>query len=180
MSITSYELADAVCKRKTLYALEPEARGDSPTRLLLLSKAMQRAVVDGPWKDETEEDRFAGTLKSDLERFVSGKLMRISLGSRKSRSEDMKRLMDAYEVWEFKSNAKRGIRVFGRFAGHNIFVATHWQWRDVLDNYGSDAWAKEIDRCTSEWFKVFPNHPAHAGDNIDAYLSNAKDIILYY
>lgn len=182
MSIDQYELAKAVLVDKSLYALEPEAEGVRQERVLLLSKAMRTAIIDGPWSNEAEEDRLAGTLRADLERFVAGDLLRASLGGRNLAAEDMKRLADTYEVWEFKSdtNPKQGIRVFGRFAGFDLFVATHWQWRDALDDYGSQAWNNEINRCKDDWFDLFKKQTPHTGDNIDAYLSNAEDATLFY
>lgn len=182
MSIKPYELADAVLNKKSLYVLAPLAKRESPKRVILLSGLMKKDIIDGPWKDKAEEDRLAGTLRADLDRFVSGDLLRASLGGPARASEDMKRLKDTYEVWEFKSDTKKkqGIRVFGRFAGYDLFVATHWQWRDSLDNYGSDKWDKEINRCRNDWFSIFQNHTPQTGDTIDAYLSDAKDAAIYY
>ena len=179
MSIQVYEIAARV-RSGELYLLKPKARGAATRRVLLLTGVMKMAVVDGPWADESEEDRLAGTLRADLERFVSGKVLRVSLGGRELAAEDMKRLQNIYEVWEFKSETKNGIRVFGRFAGHDVFVATHWQWRRNLGAYGSSQWGTEINKCTTEWAKMFHNHAPHTGENIDVYISDAEDVSLFY
>lgn len=179
MSISEYELANAVHNAKTLRLLEPLAKKPTPVRLLLLSNSMLKDL-DGPWQSKADEYRLGGLLRTDLERFVSGDLMRATLGGPVLVAEDMKRLNGVYEIWEFKSDVERKIRVFGRFAGYDIFVATHWQWRDVLDNYGSPQWNAEIKKCQDIWFNIFQKHTPHTGATIDAYLSDAKDATLYY
>ena len=179
MSIQRYEIAERV-QSGELYLLRPEARGAATNRVLLLTGTMKTAVVDGPWANKIEENRLASTLRADLERFVSGDVLRVSLGGRELAAEDMKRLQDTYEVWEFKSKAKKGIRVFGRFAGYDVFVATHWQWRRKLGAYGSNQWGAEINKCRTEWGNMFQIHAPHTGDSIDAYLSDAEDASLFY
>ena len=179
MSIKVYEIASRVHSGE-LWPLKPEAKGAARNRALLLTVTMKTAIIDGPWADETEENRLAGILRADLERFVSGHLLRVSLGGRELAAEDMKLLQDTYEVWEFKSKAKKGIRVFGRFAGHDVFVATHWQWRCKLGAYGSDQWNVEINKCRTKWSNMFQIHAPHTGDSIDAYLSDAEDASLFY
>ena len=179
MSIQLYEIAAGVRSGK-LHLLRPEARGAVTKRVLLLTGTMKTAVVGGPWVDNIEENRLAGTLRADLERFVSGDVLRVSLGGRELAAEDMKLLQDTYEVWEFKSKAKKGIRVFGRFAGYDVFVATHWQWRCKLGAYGSNQWAAEINKCKTKWANMFQIHTPHTGDSIDAYLSDAEDASLFY
>ncbi len=179
MSIQRYEIAARV-QSGELYLLMPEAKGVATNRVLLLTNTMRTAVVDGPWANEIEEIRLAGTLRADLERFVSGDVLRVSLGGRELATEDMKLLQDTYEVWEFKSKAKKGIRVFGRFAGYDVFVATHWQGRRKLYAYGSYQWATEINKCRTEWANIFQIHAPHTGDIIDAYLSDAEDASLFY
>lgn len=174
-----YEIAARV-QSGELYLLKPEARGAAPKRVLLLTGTMKTAIVDGPWADKIEENRLAGTLRADLERFVSGDVLRVSLGGRGLAVEDMKRLQDTYEIWEFKSKAKKSIRVFGRFAGYDVFVATNWQWRYKLGAYGSDQWGAEINKCRTEWANLFQIHAPHTGDGIDVYTSDAEDAGLFY
>ena len=179
MSIQRYEIA-ARLQSGELHLLKPEGRGIATRRVLLLTGTMKVSVVDGPWANEIEEDRLAGTLRADLERFVSGDVLRVSLGGRELAAEDMKLLQGTYEIWEFKSKEKKGIRVFGRFAGYDVFVATNWQWRHKLYAYGSYQWATEINNCRTEWANIFQIHAPHTGDNIDAYLSDAEDASLFY
>ena len=179
MSIQRYEIAARV-RSGELYLLRPEARGAATNRVLLLTGTMKMAVVDGPWTDKVEENRLAGTLRADLERFVSGDVLRVSLGGRELAAEDMKRLQDTYEVWELKSKTTKSIRVFGRFAGYDVFVATHWQWRRNLGAYGSDQWGDEINKCGTEWANMFQIHTPHTGDNINDYISDAEDASLFY
>lgn len=181
MSIQLYEIAERI-KSRDLRLLPPMKVGMpiSPVRVLLLTKAMWQMLVDGPWPDETHKTRLGAILRADLEDFISGKTLLVSMGGRDLVIEDMKRLQEVHEVWEFKSKAKRGVRVFGRFAGHDVFVATNWQWRDQLSSYGSDEWALEINKCTDTWNSLFSKHAPHTGVDIHAYLSNAEDANLLY
>jgi len=179
MSISDYELTTRIMAGD-LTLLESYRLGPYTQRMVLLTRSMASSLIDGPWDNENHKTRLRGNLRADLGRFVDGNKLRISLGGRKSAFEDMKKLGDLYEVWEFKSDLPNSkIRVFGRFAGRNTFVATNWQWRHLLGNYGSDEWKVETDSCLDKWASLFQKLSPHTGDIVDAYLSDADDVTLY-
>lgn len=149
-------------------------------RQLLMLPSFKREIIDGPWTDEVEEIRLSSILRADLEVFVEGGLLRVSLGGRGYSLEDMKCLENADEVWELKSENKRGIRVFGRFGQKDVFIATNWQWRNALGKYNSKEWGRQITKCKRKWKQLFPTHSPHTGGTIDDYLTNADDVTIYY
>ena len=167
MSIV-YEIAKERQERR-LHLLKPKAPGVPVIRQLLMSSSLKREIIDGPWTDEAEEIRLSSILRADLEMFVEGGLLRVSLGGRGHIVEDLKRLENADEVWELKSDDQRGIRVFGRFGQKNVFIATNWQWRDTLGRSNS-----------KEWKQLFSTGSPHTGGIIDDYLTNADDVTIYY
>lgn len=185
MSI-EYEI---IARRKEgqLFVLDPRARGEGIVRPIFLSEELQQVICDGPWRDQAEETRFAAILRTDLERFITGGRIRVSLLGHGHPTEDMKRLSGTNEVWEIKSERRteRGIRVFGCFAGKDVFIATHWHWRDDLEERAAGKWNKptnwprEIRRCKYKWRRLFPTYPPHTGNTIDAYISGAEDVTVF-
>ncbi len=178
MSILRYEIVRNIDASR-LFLSEPPT-GESPHRVLLLSQVMNKALKDGPWKDKLEKKRLAGTLKADLDDFVTGEMMRVSLGGQELNGEDFKRLQNVHEVWEFKSYSKRSIRVFGRFAGPSVFIATHWEWRDKLDGLDSSQFKHEISKCVSCWDSLFTTLTPHVGVTIHDYINNAEEAKKFY
>jgi hypothetical protein len=86
---------------------------------------------------------------------------------------DLKRLIDADEVWTFRFARIRsrinGWRMFGRFADHNRFIAFRAYPRD---NLGTDQqWADAIQQTIGDWQAIFGNMPPYAGQDVAAYLS---------
>ena len=69
------------------------------------------------------------------------------------------------EVWELKSvRPKPSIRVFGRFAQPNVFVATHWAFRTDLKGKWSQEYWEEIAKCEARW-KGLTDKPPFEGKN---------------
>jgi hypothetical protein len=128
----------------------------------LAAQLSRQSLQDGP--------RFA-RLAADLDRFISGDW--IEVANRRNGGGLMKRLEPATdEIWTLRSEApKPGIRVFGRFAMTDIFIATHLALRKELDHYGSQAFSIEIRRCKSEWRKCFASWPPHTSHSISGYIS---------
>lgn len=178
MSNSRYDIGQAVADHK-LYQLEPLAPGAQTKRALLLMTPMQQAL-SGPWAGKAERMRLGVILRQDLERYVTGRLLRLSLEGRELADEEMKRLTDAREIWEYKSPEKPGIRVFGRFARKDVFIATHWQWRRQLGAYGSRAWQHEMKMCERAWNQVLPTVSVHEGRTIHDYASDARQASDFY
>jgi hypothetical protein len=75
-------------------------------------------------------------LRVRLDVYLNGKTLVI--GSGRSRRGDMKKLEKCNEVWEFIDKKHQpSLRVFGRFAIHDVFIATHYRERRWLFEYDS-------------------------------------------
>jgi hypothetical protein len=74
------------------------------------------------------------------------------------------------EVWEIRSrDPKPGLRIFGRFAERNVFVALNWSDRTSLGPQGSREWATAIRTCKAEWRKLFATYEPISGMPLDDY-----------
>jgi hypothetical protein len=76
------------------------------------------------------------------------------------------------EFWDIRAiDPPQGIRCFGAFADHNVFVALTWDYRENITDFG-DA----VAACVSLWSDLFGPISPHSGDSLDAYLSNYKSV----
>jgi hypothetical protein len=172
------EEVNAHCRNGTLFRLLPLAVSPlrQQGRLLHVSKDIQTQLV-GPWRDREQEHRWK-VLRADLEAFVEGK--RITLPADRNlapkRPSHMAQLKPANdEVWEFRLRRPRpSIRVFGRFAKKDFFVALTWAYRADLRALGSDEWRNERLGCRAEWERLFHglHKPVTAGSYPNDYISN--------
>jgi hypothetical protein len=86
----------------------------------------------------------------------------------------------ADEVWDFRAIEKPGIRIFGRFAERDIFVALtcwprskpiDWLDRPPLLKTDSREFRDAIEGCKAEWRKLFHTYPPKSGAQASDYLS---------
>jgi hypothetical protein len=111
---------------------------------------------------------------ADLAQFVEGKLVMLRReGSRRdSRTPAyMVRLepeRDApSEIWEVRfTSARPQLRIFGRFAAWNRFIALTWDERDDLE------FAPAMRECEAAWHQLFGIRQPWRGRYPDGYLSN--------
>ena len=97
-------------------------------------------MLTGPWSDDSEEYRW-NQLRAYFDFFTEGRLIHIGR-SGYMRPLDKRR----EEVWEIRSPRPRpSLRVFGRFAERDVFVATNWAERKLLKGRGSREWRDEIE-----------------------------------
>jgi hypothetical protein len=152
-----------------LFALEPLLPGLPQPRVIFVSRWL-RTELQGPWKTKSEEERM-GRLWADLDWFTAGG--EIIVGGQKDDTCHIKPLLPpTEEVWEYISRApKPSIRVFGRFAEPDVFVATHKWLRQLLGAFGSRDWKREIRRCKTEWRRLFPANEPHTGVSINDYIT---------
>jgi hypothetical protein len=80
------------------------------------------------------------------------------------------------EVWSFRCLAPRpGMRILGRFAAKDCFVALGWDYRENLDS--DQRWTDLANECVNQWRTLFSDNPPHQGKHVDDYLSsNFKDV----
>ena len=129
-----HDLLDDAVARGLLFLVEPTMRSKPMNRRLYASPAVHR-LITGPWADKEEEYR-CGKLWADFDRFVEGRVVPVALDSPYTKPNDtyLSRLDPAEdEVWQIRSRAPRpAIRVFGRFAYRDCFVALSWRYRSKL------------------------------------------------
>jgi hypothetical protein len=83
----------------------------------------------------------------------------------------LKRLTKVHEVWTLRSvRPKPSLRVFGRFAEPDVFIATHIVERSELGEKDSEGYRREILRCKSKWSQLFTS-PPHSGKSYNDYIT---------
>lgn len=138
-------------------------------RRLLLTEELHRQLSD-PEEFPLEYD--LGTLRSDLERFVVGGRQTFGVGTNNA---CMIKILDQWneEIWEIRSRGQKpGVRVFGRFALPDVFVATGVAARLELN------FDVEKRRCAATWRQLFydyePFRGAHPSDYITRNLVDLR------
>jgi hypothetical protein len=164
-----------------LFLLEPALVGDPVERTMLISPEINRLLA-GPWAAESEARR-ANRLRADLERFITGQYVGLCLTPYEAQPAYMGRLeRPEDEVWDIRSvDPSPGLRVFGRFAEVDVFVALTWQprskdWggRKALESGKSLNWHFAILECHERWKELFPGfQPVHGSEVRDYVSANA-------
>ena len=137
-ALTYMSIRQEIEKRKSggeLHVLDPLFPGVPHERVILATTWLYKEL-SGPWEDEAEEVRMA-RLWADLDHFSTGEV--IVVGNRFDDDCHMKPLEPASdEVWEYISRCPSpSLRVFGRFAEVDVFVATHKWARSLLGAFES-------------------------------------------
>lgn len=164
------EIAKAVAAGK-LFNIEPVIPGDPAVRTMVVSADINQ-LLEGPWESETLERR-GNRLRANLEAFVKGDIIPVSLTPYEHRNAYMGRLYRPNdEVWDIRSrDPKPGLRLFGRFALPDVFIALNWVSRRELGDVAALKWDFAILECQERWKELFPtNEPIH-GDKIHDYIS---------
>jgi hypothetical protein len=147
-------------------------------RVLLVSEDVNR-LVTGPWQSTAEEIR-GGRLWADFDRFIEGRLISASLNSpySKPKTTYMARLDPPQEdVIEIRSrDPKPGIRVFGRFADKDIYVALNWEYRENLGGPKEKDFDREREICKARWRQLFPTYSSLNGSQIDEYFADISNV----
>ena len=172
-----------------LCELKPDPElGDPIERTLVISREIKE-LIDGPWEDEGWARR-CGRLRQDLEAFVTGQVLGVCMTPHEHKTAYMGRLGPIEdEVWDIRSrDPKPGVRVFGRFAKVDTFVALFWSPRSVeipwsnrppLGKSDTREWRDARNECKTEWRSLFhPYEPVHSKDDIHEYLSDKDKVYL--
>lgn len=161
-----------------LFLLEPVMSGDSVQRTMLITPEI-RFLLSGPW-DTDSDARRANRLRADLERFITGQFIGLCLTPYQARTAYMGRLdRPEDEVWDIRSvDPSPAIRVFGRFADLDVFIALLWRPRSVdwarrraLRGGKSLEWHLAILECHERWGALFPGYQPVHGGNVGVYVS---------
>jgi hypothetical protein len=156
-----------------LFPLEPALPSGRILRNLYVSPEIND-LVHGPWTSRDEEYKW-GKVRADFDRFIERKLISLALDNpyKKNKTTYLARLDPlGDEVWEIRSrDPAPGVRVFGRFAECDKFVAFNWGYRKDLGGPGSREFRFEINRAKSEWRKLFPTYEPVSGGSLHDYVS---------
>ncbi len=164
------EIAHRVSEKR-LFALAPALPNVTTARRIYISPEIS-SLLFGPW-DEPEWEERCGYLRADFDRFLEGRLITAAARPYKAKTAYIAQL-DAPrdEVWEIRSrDPDPGLRVFGRFADTDVFIALTWSKRADLKGPTSREWRDAIEGCKAEWRKLFPAYSPISGVNIHDYIS---------
>ena len=150
--------------------------GDAPARQMYVSPSINE-LFQGPWESLDWEVRCS-ELRAQLDEFTDGAFpLAVAphpLSRKQSYLKRLKPLRD--EAWEIRSWQEPPLRLFGRFALKNVFIALIWARRDELGDLttleGVAAWKAAIADCGHQWRALFPAHKPITGDLSRDYVSN--------
>jgi len=167
-----YEEIKYLCEAGRLVRFSPMLAVPKLRRTMYISQSIAELLVDS-WISKQQEFRW-GYVLSDLAVFIRDPWITVAADSRRARKAYMARLQpDSNEVWDIRCrDPKPGIRLLGRFAEKNVFVALTWEERLPLRCYESNEWKAAINRCATEWNLHFWNEPLR-GNYPDDYLDGA-------
>ncbi len=140
----------------------------------------------GPWDGVKHEERVF-ELRADLEDFVKGERLSLSFTPRKHKDAYMGLLEPKDQgTWEIRArDPSPGIRVFGKFAKEDLFVAFGWRPRHVILEWSEKlpmalsprGWRLEINRCTTLWEEILGGHEPITGDKLSDYIKENAVVV---
>ena len=176
MSITD-QISSLVSEGR-LHLIEPLDISLEVKRTIVVSDEIQE-LIDGPWSTRSL-GRRANRLRADLESFVIGQVVPISMTPYQHKSAYMG-LLDPPNrgFWDIRSrDPNPGLRIFGHFADVNLFVALVWHPRSVeVDGRSPLGSARELNwefaklECEEAWQDLFPNHRPRIKEKISDLIS---------
>ena len=174
-------IEDAIAGGRLL-VFEPEFDSDELVRSLLLHPQLAADI-----REQVEEwGRHVGRLRGDLESFVKGQHISLSMTPFEHRVAYMG-LMDpiADGIWEIRSrDPKPGLRVFGKFPCADMFVALSWNPRSVrlgrkkpLGDRRSVEYQLALIETNERWNVALPGLAPLTGGNYRDYVSeNSSEV----
>jgi hypothetical protein len=170
---------EKICNEESprLFLLEPSSRNLRASSVPVEER--RKIYISREIKGFLEsDDPLAEDTQVDLERFILGHLIVVALqrDHKKCRMARLNRPND--EVWEMRIyEANPQLRLFGRFACRDIFVALIGpEDRNFLEEEDFE----EIKRdCKAEWNRLFVNlnHRPVVGSNIYDYISEPVRLV---
>ena len=153
-----------------LVVLQPEFEASESGRFVFATKAVWLDLY-GTWADPALAVRYARA-RQVVDAFVSNSLIAARFPPSKSVKAQIALLQPTTEeVWEFRS-PKPGVRVFGRFAEFNVFIATNVELREKIN----DDYTREKEDCKRQWRTFFPTYPPHRGSQLSDYFDNFYEV----
>jgi hypothetical protein len=162
-----------------LVALTQVLPGPPDQRQIFAVPSVMR-LFDGPW-ETPKQARRAGAARGLLEGFLRGD----EIVGRWPPSKDVNTVIALLEppvdnVWEFRIGHPRpGLRILGRFAERDVFIATNWLYREDFrdSSTGQDdqrKWRDEVIRSKTIWMQLFPPYDAYSGSTLHDFISRAR------
>ena len=169
-------LAVAAGKLRTLPRRTPS---DPVERVMLIGDEIWQ-LLQGPFTSLAHGQRI-GTLHADLEAFVRGDVISMGLIPFQHKSAYMGRLHPKGQAtWDIRSrDPDPGLRVFGRFAAKDVFVALTWAPRSVSLSWSKRVplaerrlnWRLKIHDCEEQWNLILPDVVPLVGEKVEDYVS---------
>jgi hypothetical protein len=165
-----YDVIASRVKGQELFQV-PSNLGFRRERQIVLAPDVKKFVF-GPHTDQKVRTRRL-KLEVELSWFVEGGSVAVALPDEmhlyKDQPDANLRLLHPWrdEVWEIRSKMQPQIRLFGSFAGPDVFVAVLWAYRKDL---GEPPWV-ECETSKSEWKRFFPLCPPHTGRTVHDYIT---------
>jgi hypothetical protein len=157
---------------RKLFCLEPAWQSDPVVRTLFMSSAV-RECVEGPFPSGYAAN-WHENARAVLDAFIVGDHMSVGWEPFNKDTDAIIARVDPVddEVWDFRCLVPRpGIRVFGRFAEPDMFIALTWEYRDHVD------WDQARAECAAEWKRLFAGLPPHTGKHLNDYLTFNATIV---
>jgi len=163
------------CQEKRLHRLTLGIPGAPEPRAIWVAPEIERLLV-GPWRNKKQAMRW-GRIRNDLESFIQGDLITVPQELNRAKSHYMARLIrpSSPEVWEIRCrDPKPSVRIFGRFADRDAFIAFRWWPRRLLGGFGDRAWRTASVQCTTDWRNLFPSYDPHSSEDYpNGYISGS-------
>lgn len=163
---------------RRLFPLEMSLESDKVLRGLFLSPSIKE-LMDGPWTSPKCASRVL-RLRADFEAFAKGERIVMCLDPFEAEEAFFGRLdSPSDEVWDIRSREPGpGLRIFGRFAAPDIFIAFDWyprsrDWngRQSLGDRNHRLWEIAKTSCQQQWSTLFPKYETIHGDQVQYYVT---------
>ena len=165
-------------KNERLFALQMTFSSDTISRCVFLSEELRDLLEE---QHTARESAFRiGRLQADLEAFAKGEIVSFCFVPFEAGDAFFGKLHRVEEeIWDVRNrNPKPGIRLFGRFAAQNVFIASTWfprsqSWngKQPLGRRNNPLWEQAKDLTRKHWNTLFPDHHPLQGTHPDEYVS---------
>ena len=154
----------------TLFPLHPWLPSIRPVRIVYVSRPVRDYIQSGGER--------AGYLHGDLDSFIGGDTITVSMIPREAREAYMGILHPAMDgIWDIRSRDPRpSLRLLGGFARRDAFIGLVLYERKLLRDFFSREWEFAIRQCKREWSRRFHAYTPVTGDDLHAYLSNYSSV----
>jgi hypothetical protein len=151
----------------SLVVLKPFLKSTEMVRYVIATKEVNDEIC-GPWDTRELEIRYS-RVRTVIDAFIGGLRIAARWPPSKSIKANLALLDPADEqVWEFRSPRPGGIRVFGRFANINVFVALGTELREEID----DDFTREKEACKRAWRRFYPSYDPLNGQDLADFLTD--------